>query len=213
MKKLTLAALALVFGPGLGAAQSIETLTVAGGCFWCVEADFESVSGVVGAVSGFTGGMVADPTYKQVTKGGTGHYEAVQIQFDPAVVSRAQLLALFVRSIDPTDGGGQFCDRGESYRTAIFTSSASETGAAQRALSSAEAALGAKVVTPVLPLNDFYPADAYHQDFYKSQDRIFTRFGVQTKARAYKKYRDACGRDERVRELWGTSAPFAGPAG
>lgn len=190
-------------------AQSTETLTVAGGCFWCVEADFEKVRGVKEVVSGFTGGKVDNPTYKQVTKGGTGHYEAVQIIFDPSAVSRAQLLSMFLRSIDPTDAGGQFCDRGESYRTAIFANGADKT-AAQSAITDAQSALGQKIVTPVLPESAFYPADAGHQDYYKSADRVVTRFGIRKKSEAYKLYRDACGRDARVRQLWGAAAPFAG---
>ncbi|HEC71807.1 MAG TPA: peptide-methionine (S)-S-oxide reductase, partial [Roseobacter sp.] len=100
-------------------AAGSETLLVAGGCFWCVESDFESVKGVKEVISGFAGGTVKNPTYKQVTAGGTGHYEVAQIQFDPAVVSLDQLLSMFFRSVDPTDAGGQFCDRGDSYRTAI----------------------------------------------------------------------------------------------
>ena len=115
------------------AAAETEVLTVAGGCFWCVEADFESVKGVKEAVSGFAGGRTKNPTYKEVTGGNTGHYEAVQIQFDPAVVSRDTLLDLFFRSVDPTDAGGQFCDRGESYRTAIFASNAAQKSAAEAA--------------------------------------------------------------------------------
>ena len=101
-------------------AADFETLTVAGGCFWCVEADFERVNGVKEAVSGFMGGSVENPSYKQVVKGGTGHYEVVQITFDPSVVSRDSILSMFFRSVDPTDAGGQFCDRGETYRTAIL---------------------------------------------------------------------------------------------
>ncbi len=108
------------------AVAETETLTVAGGCFWCVESDFESVAGVSEVVSGYTGGESENPTYKQVVQGGTGHYEAVQIHFDPEIVSREQLLTLFFRSIDPTDAGGQFCDRGFSYSTAIFIGSDDE---------------------------------------------------------------------------------------
>lgn len=192
------------------AAAETQVLTVAGGCFWCVEADFEKVRGVSEAVSGYTGGHAANPTYKQVTRGGTGHYEAVQIRFDPDVVGRDQLLALFFRSIDPTDAGGQFCDRGESYRTAIFTKGASEKATAQKALSEAQAALGQKIVTPILNAGQFYTAEEYHQNYYKSGERALTRFGVITRADAYKRYRDACGRDARVRQLWGSAAPFAG---
>ncbi|MDW4498060.1 peptide-methionine (S)-S-oxide reductase MsrA [Sulfitobacter sp. D35] len=191
-------------------AAETETLTVAGGCFWCVEADFEKVKGVKGAVSGFTGGTTANPTYKQVTGGSTGHYEAVQIRFDPSVVSREQLLHMFFRSIDPTDAGGQFCDRGDSYRTAVFADGAAQKQAAQAAKSQAQQALGQTVVTPVLDAGRFYPADAYHQDYYKGDKLILTRFGPKRQASAYKAYREACGRDTRVRQLWGSAAPFVG---
>ena len=191
-------------------AQNLETLTVAGGCFWCVEADFEKVNGVKEAVSGFTGGDVANPTYKQVVRGGTGHVEAVQIKFDPSVVTRAQLLSLFFRSVDPTDAGGQFCDRGQTYTTAIFVNGATERSLAEAAKSDAAAQLGQGVVTPILNEGDFYPADAYHQDYYKQSKIILTRFGPRSKAEAYKRYREGCGRDQRVRALWGDAAPFAG---
>lgn len=130
-------------------AAGLETLTVAGGCFWCVEADFEKVRGVKEAVSGFAGGSAANPTYKQVTSGGTGHYEAVQITFDPSVVSASQLLDLFFRSVDPKDAGGQFCDRGDSYRTAIFATSSQKQAAAD-AKAKAQSDLGRQIVTPVL---------------------------------------------------------------
>lgn len=191
-------------------AAGTETLTVAGGCFWCVESDFESVPGVTGAVSGFTGGTVANPSYDQVSKGGSGHYEAVQITFDPARVSRETLLNMFFRSVDPTDAGGQFCDRGDSYRTAIFVSNAEEKAKAQKVKAAAQSALGQKVVTPILPQSTFYPAEAYHQDYYKGDKLIFTRFGPKRQKNAYKAYRKACGRDARVKQLWGTDAPFAG---
>jgi len=186
-----------------------ETIVVAGGCFWCVEADFERVAGVSGAVSGFMGGTVANPTYRQVTRGGTGHLEAVEITYDPAVLPLERLLDLFLRSIDPTDAGGQFCDRGESYTTAIFVGSAEERAVAQAAIARAGRDLGQSIVTPVRDRGAFWPAEAYHQDYYLSQDVILTRFGPRTKASAYRLYRDACGRDARVRELWGDAAPFA----
>nr|WP_237072499.1 peptide-methionine (S)-S-oxide reductase MsrA [Pseudaestuariivita rosea] len=191
-------------------AAETRTLTVAGGCFWCVEADFEKVPGVIEAVSGFTGGTVANPTYKQVVRGGTGHYEAVQITYDPSQVTERQLLHMFFRSIDPTDAGGQFCDRGESYRTAIFAADPSQQQAAETAKRNAQRDLGRKIVTPVLSVDTFYPADAYHQDYYKSSTVILTRFGPRQKSEAYKRYRAACGRDDRVRQLWGNDAPFIG---
>jgi peptide-methionine (S)-S-oxide reductase len=186
-----------------------ETIVVAGGCFWCVEADFERVAGVSGAVSGFMGGTVANPTYRQVTRGGTGHLEAVEIAYDPAVLPLERLLDLFLRSIDPTDAGGQFCDRGESYTPAIFVGSAEERALAEAAIARAGRDLGQSIVTPVRDRSAFWPAEAYHQDYYLSQDVILTRFGPRTKASAYRLYRDACGRDARVRELWGDAAPFA----
>ncbi|WP_299661314.1 peptide-methionine (S)-S-oxide reductase MsrA [uncultured Ruegeria sp.] len=191
-------------------AAGTETLTVAGGCFWCVESDFESVPGVIGAISGYTGGKTESPTYDQVSKGGSGHYEAVQITFDPARVSRETLLNMFFRSVDPTDAGGQFCDRGESYQTAIFVSNTGEKALAQQAKSEAQNALGQTVVTPILQAGTFYPAEAYHQDYYKGDKLVLTRFGPKRQKNAYKAYRNACGRDARVKQLWGSDAPFAG---
>ncbi|OAN67922.1 peptide-methionine (S)-S-oxide reductase [Sulfitobacter sp. EhC04] len=219
MKKLTqvkalvlgaLIAVGLVVQSGSARAAGTETLTVAGGCFWCVEADFESVRGVKEAVSGFAGGTTPNPTYKQVTAGGTGHYEAVQITFDPDVVSRDSLLAMFFRSVDPTDAGGQFCDRGESYRTAIFAAGPAQKAAAEKAKADAQMQLGQTVVTPILGAVPFYPADAYHQDYYKSSDRLtFSSVGIGVKKSvAYKRYRNGCGRDARVKQLWGSAAPF-----
>ena len=191
-------------------AGELETLTVAGGCFWCVEADFEKVKGVTEAVSGYAGGTTKNPTYKQVTAGGTGHYEAVQITFDPDVVSRNTLLSLFFRSVDPTDAGGQFCDRGDSYRTAIFVDGPAEKATAEAVRTEAQADLGQPIVTPILDAARFYPAEAYHQDYYKGTKLVLTRGGPKKQSKAYKFYRKACGRDQRVKELWGTSAPFAG---
>ncbi|WP_298295363.1 peptide-methionine (S)-S-oxide reductase MsrA [uncultured Litoreibacter sp.] len=200
------AAFAMLAG---GAYAETKTITVAGGCFWCVESDFESVPGVKGAVSGFAGGKLANPTYKQVTKGGTGHYEAVQITYDNAKLPLGKLYDMFFRSVDPTDAGGQFCDRGASYRTALFVSNGAEQQAAEAAKARAEAELGQKIVTPILQAGPFYAADAGHQDYYKSNDKVLTRFGLVSKAKAYKKYRNACGRDQRVKQLWGSAAPFA----
>ncbi len=189
-------------------AGETRDIVVAGGCFWCVEADFERVEGVDKAVSGYTGGSVADPTYKQVTGGGTGHYEAVKITYDSGVINRSRLYDLFFRSIDPTDAGGQFCDRGQSYATAIFVSNAAERAAAETAKTEAEAELGQKIVTPILDAEPFYVAEDYHQDYYKGTDRVLTRFGVIKQADAYKRYREGCGRDDRIEALWGADAPF-----
>jgi len=199
---------AVLLQTGRAEAQDMQTLVVAGGCFWCVEADFEKVNGVTEVVSGYTGGTVENPTYRQVTGGRTGHYEAVEIQYDADQVTTRQLLDLFFRSVDPTDAGGQFCDRGDSYRTAIFVSNSAEQDAAQQALAAAQAELGQTIVTPILPASRFYLAEDYHQDYYKGQDRLLTRGGIKTQAEAYAFYREGCRRDQRVRLLWGDNAPF-----
>jgi peptide-methionine (S)-S-oxide reductase len=211
MKPFALAALIGigVFAQCVGArAAGTERAYFAGGCFWCVESDFEKVRGVSEVISGYTGGTVSNPTYKQVTRGGTGHFEAVEIQYDPARVSYSDLLYAFFRSVDPTDAGGQFCDRGDSYRTAVFVSTPAEREAAELAKSRAQSELGRQIVTPILDAAAFYPAEAYHQDYYKATDVVLTRRGPKSKADAYKFYRSACGRDERVKELWGGSAVF-----
>ena len=189
-------------------AQDIRTTIVAGGCFWCVESDFERVSGVIEVVSGFSGGNVANPSYRQVVSGGTGHLEVVEITYDADRLSYAQLLHMFLRSIDPTDAGGQFCDRGESYTTAIFVENAQERAIAEAAIAQAEATLGRNVVTPIRNAAPFYAAEDYHQDYYRSDDIIITRFGPRRKSVAYDLYRTSCGRDARVQALWGAEAPF-----
>jgi peptide-methionine (S)-S-oxide reductase len=199
---------ALTIGAERAKAQDIRSTVVAGGCFWCVEADFERVRGVQEVVSGFAGGNVPDPTYRQVVNGGTGHLEVVEITYDADVISYEQIIELFLRSIDPTDAGGQFCDRGESYTTAIFVENDRQRRIAQQEIAEAEAELGQEIVTPVRDAATFYPAEEYHQDYYRSQDIILTRFGPRRKEVAYDLYRDACNRDQRVRELWGADAPF-----
>lgn len=191
-------------------AGETRDIVVAGGCFWCMEADFERVRGVKEAVSGYTGGTVANPTYKQVSGGNTGHYEAVKISYDSGIVDRRKLYDLFFRSIDPTDAGGQFCDRGQSYATAIFVSNNAERAAAEKAKASAQAALGRKIVTPILDSKMFYDAEDYHQDYYKGTKRVLTRYGVIPQKDAYKRYRKGCGRDARIKDLWGSDAPFVG---
>ncbi|NKX45241.1 peptide-methionine (S)-S-oxide reductase MsrA [Roseicyclus persicicus] len=212
-------ALALAILAGLAAqtgraqAQDIRTAVLAGGCFWCVEADFERVEGVIDVVSGFAGGTVANPSYRDVVRGGTGHLEVVQITYDAQRLPYARLLHLFLRSVDPTDAGGQFCDRGPSYATAIFVTTPEERRIAEAALAEAQATLGQPVVTPVRDAAPFYPAEIYHQDYHRSDEVILTRFGPRRKSVAYGLYRAACGRDARVAELWGDAAPFAGHGG
>ena len=185
-----------------------DKVIVAGGCFWCVEADFEGLEGVKEAVSGYTGGTLKNPSYKQVVQGGTGHYEAVEIEFDSSIISLDKILYIFLRSVDVTDDGGQFCDRGESYRTAIFTKNKSQNEKAQSAIENAQDELGRKIVTKVLELKNFYIAEDYHQNYYKGENFVLTRFGPRKQSKAYKLYRNSCKRDDRVKKLWGSSAQF-----
>jgi peptide-methionine (S)-S-oxide reductase len=176
------------------AAGPSETLIVAGGCFWCTEADFEKVPGVTEAVSGYVGGRTANPTYEQVSAGGTGHYEAVRISYDPKRVSYGELIDYYFRTVDPLDAEGQFCDKGESYRTAIFPADAAQAKIAEKEKSEAAKALSAEIATKVIPASTFYPAEGYHQDYYKKNKL------------KYNFYRSRCGRDARLAELWGKKA-------
>ena len=187
-----LAALSLV--AHAASAQQIEKAVFAGGCFWCVELDFDKVPGVVSTVSGYTGGKTKDPTYRQVTAGGTGHYEAVEISYDPAKVSYEMLLAAFWRSVDPTDDGGQFCDRGQSYETAVFVANEKERAQAEASKKAAQKLLDKPIVTPILAAGPFYEAEDYHQDYYKNNPL------------RYRYYRFSCGRDRTVKDLWGEHA-------
>ena len=185
-----------------------DKIVVAGGCFWCVEADFEGLDGVTEAVSGYTGGTKENPSYKEVVQGGTGHYEAVEIEFDPTIISLDKILYIFLRSVDVTDDGGQFCDRGESYRTAIFINSKMQNEEAKAAINKAEKELDRKIVTPIIKLKKFYIAEDYHQDYYKGENIVLTRYGPRKQSSAYKLYRKSCRRDETVKKLWGSSAQF-----
>ena len=198
--------LALILSLGFASAAFAKTekAIVAGGCFWCVESDFESVPGVISVVSGYTGGSSENPTYDNHE----GHYEAAKITFDSAKITYAELIAKFLRSVDVTDAGGQFCDRGNSYRTAIFALDADQKATAKAAVADASAALGQKIVTPVVGAKTFWPAEDYHQNYYRSTEIVVTRRGPKQKANAYKFYRDACGRDARVKAVWGKDAAF-----
>ncbi len=182
-----------------------QTAIFAGGCFWCVESDFESVPGVSEVVSGYTGGTAPNPTYENHP----GYVEAVQVTFDADRVSYAQLMHLYFRSIDPTDASGQFCDRGDSYKTAVFYLNDAQKAAAEAAKAEAGQILGARIVTPIQPASRFYMAEDYHQNYYRGQSLVLTRAGPKSQANAYKFYRNACGRDARVMQLWGNDAPFA----
>lgn len=200
---LRLAIVILLALTGAAAAKT-EKAIVAGGCFWCVESDFESVPGVKGVVSGYSGGSSANPTYEDHA----GHYEAVEISFDPARISYAELIGKFLRSVDVTDAGGQFCDRGDAYRTAIFYTSAAQKAAAAAEVARAEADLGQQIVTPVAAAGKFWKAEDYHQDYYKGDSIVLTRRGPKSQANAYAFYRQSCGRDARVKEVWGSAAAF-----
>jgi peptide methionine sulfoxide reductase msrA/msrB len=175
---------------------TVARATFAGGCFWCLEAPFDKVPGVLSTTSGYAGGRVKNPSYEQVSAGGTGHAEVVQVAYDPARVSYERLVEVFWRNVDPTDGGGQFCDRGSQYRTGIFYEDEAQGRAAEASKRALEASgrLGKPIVTEIVKLAAFYPAEDYHQDFYrKSPVRYAT-------------YRAGCGRDRRLKELWGEEA-------
>jgi peptide-methionine (S)-S-oxide reductase len=169
--------------------------TFAGGCFWCVEADFDKVPGVQSTVSGYIGGKVPNPTYEQVSTKDTGHAEAVEIVYDPKVVSYEQLVEYFWRTIDPTTRDRQFCDAGSPYRTAIFVHDATQLAAAKASLGKLEKSKPFKepIVTEIALAGPFYAAEDYHQDYYKKNPV------------RYKYYRTSCGRDERLRQLWGAA--------
>jgi peptide-methionine (S)-S-oxide reductase len=174
----------------------LEKATFAGGCFWCMEAPFDTLPGVISVTAGYTGGQVKNPTYEEVSAGGTGHAEAVQIVYDPAIIGYNKLLEVFWHNIDPTVKDRQFCDRGRQYRSAIFY----ENGEQHRLALQSKAALdkskpfGDPIVTEIVPAGGFYPAEEYHQHYYKKNPI------------RYNYYRTSCGRDRRLKELWGSRA-------
>jgi peptide-methionine (S)-S-oxide reductase len=171
-------------------ASGTETAVFAGGCFWCTESDFDHIPGVVSTVSGYSGGKVAHPTYEQVSDGGTGHHESVRVTYEPKRISYPNLVARFLRTVDAVDDGGQFCDRGNQYRSAIFVANPAERRAAETAVRNASTVLKQRVVTQILPAGAFWPAEGYHQDYYKKNPV------------RYKFYRWNCGRDQRLKQLW-----------
>ena len=177
-------------------APGLAVATFAGGCFWCMEPPFDRVEGVVSTTSGYTGGTVAGPSYQQVSAGGTGHAEAVRVVYDPAKVDYRALLEVFWRNVDPVDGAGQFCDRGQQYRPAVFVHD-EEQGRLAEALKTALAASGRFAPRPIAvavePARDFYVAEDYHQDYY-----------LKNPVR-YRYYRWNCGRDARLEQAWGAA--------
>ena len=181
--------------PPAAAAAATAKATFAGGCFWCVEADFDKVPGVLATVSGYTGGTVANPTYEQVSAKHTGHAEAVEVIYDPAKVSYSQLLDFYWRHIDPTVKDRQFCDVGTPYRTAIFAHGDAQLEAARASRAALEKSKPFKepIVTEIVAAGAFYPAEEYHQDYYLKNPVRYTY------------YRTGCGRDRRLAQLWGAS--------
>jgi peptide-methionine (S)-S-oxide reductase len=181
--------------PG-GSAQAapLETAIFSGGCFWCMEHDMKAIPGVVSVESGYTGGTLNNPTYQDVITETTGHYESVRVKFDPAKITYANLLNRYWKLVDPTDDGGQFCDRGPSYRPAIFalTPEQEKIAEASRAVAAKQLKNGT-MKEPILPAKTFYPAEEYHRDY------------AVRHADAYERYRTGCGRDRRLAYIWGTA--------
>ena len=180
----------------LHASADEATAVFAGGCFWCMEPPYDKLPGVLDTTSGYSGGHTENPTYEQVTAGGTAHLESVRVTYDPDRISYEELLAVFWRNIDPFDDRGQFCDRGSSYRSAVFVATEAEGILAEAGKSDIEIRFGRKVATRVLPAATFYPAEGYHQNYYTNNPL------------RYRYYRYRCGRDQRLREVWGEAAPL-----
>ncbi len=187
MKRLALL-LILVAVPAFG--QTAKA-TFAGGCFWCTESDLKKVPGVISVTSGYTGGHVKNPTYEQVSDGGTGHRESVEVVYDPKKVTYAQILDAFWHDIDPFDDLGQFCDKGTQYRSAIFFHDAEQKRLAEETKAALEKRFGKKIVTDIFPAGPFYAAEDYHQDYAKKNPL------------RYHFYRFNCGRDQRLESIWG----------
>ena len=178
------------------ARNSLETATFAGGCFWCMEPPFDTLAGVISTTSGYTGGKTGNPRYEEVSAGNTGHAEAVQIKYDPSKISYSRLLQVFWHNIDPTAVNRQFCDSGNQYRTAIFYHNETQKKLAleSKQLLEKTKTFRQPIVTEITPVGKFYPAEEYHQDYYRKNPL------------RYKYYRYSCGRDKRLEELWGSKA-------
>jgi len=194
----------LILGQGAGSARAaqptppapshaVAKATFAGGCFWCVEAAFDKVPGVISTTSGYTGGTKKNPTYEQVSAGGTGHAESVEVAYDPAKVSYEKLLDAFWHNVDPLVKDRQFCDVGHQYRSAIFYRDENEKRLAEASKAEVQKRFKQAIQTEIVPAGPFYPAEEYHQDYYKKNPL------------RYKLYRSGCGRDRRLTELWGSS--------
>ena len=187
-------------------AAETESVILAGGCFWCVESDFDTVNGVTATTSGYTGGSQNNPTYKSVTSGNSGHYEAVKIDFDPNVVSLRELVDKFWRSVDPTDPGGQFCDRGSSYRTAVFAADEGQRKDATASKKQAEEALGMRFATPILDATKFFPAEDYHQDYYLGTNASSPDSELSNNPKRISVIGKLADGMREVKQLWGRSS-------
>ena len=187
-------AVALLAGSAAAAAET-KTAVFAGGCFWCMEPPYDELAGVLSTTSGYAGGETENPTYRQVSDGRTGHAEVVRVEYDPAKVSYEKLLAVFWRNIDPFAVDAQFCDHGDQYRSAIFPADEEQRRLAEASLEKVRERFdGKKIATKIEPAAKFWPAEDYHQDYY-----------VNNPVR-YKFYRFNCGRDARLKEIWGADA-------
>ncbi|MEN9541530.1 MAG: hypothetical protein RLZZ459_1621 [Cyanobacteriota bacterium] len=197
-----LVALVLLLWPLAPVQAAVEEAVLAGGCFWCLEHDLEKLPGVLSVESGYSGGNLRNPTYRQVSGGGTGHQEVVEVRFDTARISYPTLLRAYWRNVDALDGGGQFCDRGSSYRPVIFTQGETQKQQAEASLKAAARELGKPVSAirvQIKPLSRFWPAEGYHQDY------------AERNSVKYNYYRWACGRDRRLDQLWGSKARSSAP--
>ncbi|MDT8320549.1 MAG: peptide-methionine (S)-S-oxide reductase MsrA [Xanthomonadales bacterium] len=188
----------LTVAVGTHAARADQAVaTFAGGCFWCMEPPYDKLDGVESTISGYMGGEVKNPSYEQVVRGGTGHAEVVQVSYDPNVISYEELLGVYWRNVDPVDSGGQFCDRGNSYRSEIFHHTPAQKRAAEASKKrhAESGRFDQPIAVAITEAGEFYPAESYHQNYY------------QEKPLRYKYYRWNCGRDQRLEEVWGDEAP------
>ena len=192
MARLLTAIFCFLITSSVWSANDLAKATFAGGCFWCMEPPFEKLQGVFSVTSGYAGGQEKNPTYEMVSSGTTGHAESVQVLYDPKKITYAELLKVYWHNVDPTQGNGQFCDHGTQYRTVIFYNDAEQKRLAEQSKKDTETRLKQKVVTEIVPASAFYPAEDYHQDFYKKNPI------------RYNTYRTGCGRDRRLQELWGS---------
>jgi methionine-S-sulfoxide reductase len=191
MKKILSIVLIILFTSNTSSAKNIKEAYFAGGCFWCMEEFFEKVNGVEGVVSGYSGGNTENPTYKEVTYGNTGHFEAAKIIYDENVINFKELLNFYWQNIDPFDSSGQFCDKGSSYRSVAFYKNKNEKNMIENSIINIEKQFkGKKVVTFIRKFEKFYPAEAYHQDYY--QENFMN----------YLLYKKACGREETLNKIW-----------